>query len=58
MSEQRACSVIGADRTSIRYLSRRPDDYDLRKRLRALASERRRFGYRRLHVLQRREDQS
>ena len=55
MSERRACAVIGADRTSVRYRSRRPDDYDLRERLRALASERRRFGYRRLHVLLRRE---
>ncbi|MFZ2864653.1 MAG: IS3 family transposase [Ignavibacteriaceae bacterium] len=55
MSERRACSVIGADRTSIRYRGRRPDDHDLRERLRALASERRRFGYRRLHVLLRRE---
>lgn len=35
--------------------SRRPNDHDLRERLRALASERRRFGYRRLHVLLRRE---
>ena len=55
MSERRACAVIGADRTSIRYRSRGPDDHDLRERLRALASERRRFGYRRLHVLLRRE---
>ena len=55
MSERRACAVIGADRTSIRYRSRRPDDHDLRERLRALASERRRFGYRRLHVLLKRE---
>lgn len=55
MSERRACSVIGADRTSIRYRSRCPEDHDLRERLRALASERRRFGYRRLHVLLRRE---
>lgn len=55
MSERRACAVIGADRTSIRYRTRRPDDQDLRERLRALASERRRFGYRRLHVLLRRE---
>jgi putative transposase len=55
MSERRACSVICADRTSIRYRGRRPDDHDLRERLRALASERRRFGYRRLHVLLRRE---
>ena len=55
MSERRACSVIGADRTSVRYCSRRPDDAGLRERMRALAGERRRFGYRRLHVLLRRE---
>ena len=55
MGERRACSVIGADRASVRYRSRRPDDADLRERLRELAGERRRFGYRRLHVLLRRE---
>ncbi len=55
MSERRACSVIGADRASVRYRSRRPDDADLRERLRELAGERRRFGYRRLNVLLRRE---
>jgi len=40
---------------TVRYHSRRPDDNELRQRLRALAQERRRFGYRRLHVLLRRE---
>lgn len=55
MSERRACAVIGADRKSMRYRSCRPDDADLRARLRELASERRRFGYRRLHILLRRE---
>jgi hypothetical protein len=40
MSERRACAVIGADRTSIRRRSRRPDAHDLRERLRALASAR------------------
>ena len=40
---------------TIRHRSRRPDDPLLRERLRALAKERRRFGYRRLHVLLRRE---
>ena len=55
MSERRACRLIGADRTSVRYRSKRPADTDLRARLRDLAHERRRFGYRRLPVLLRRE---
>ena len=55
MSERRACRVIGADRSTMRYRPTRPDDAGLRERLRALAQERRRFGYRRLHVLLRRE---
>ena len=55
MSERRACRVIGADRSSVRYEATRPDDGELRERLRELARERRRFGYRRLHVLLRRE---
>jgi putative transposase len=55
MSERRACRVIAADRSSVRYRSQRPDDAALRERLRALAAERRRFGYRRLHVLLRQE---
>jgi putative transposase len=55
MSERRACRIIGCVRMTVRYRSRRPDDADLRQRLRALAHERRRFGYRRLHVLLRRE---
>lgn len=46
---------MGCDRTSIRYRPTRPDDAVLRERLKALAQERRRFGYRRLHVLLRRE---
>lgn len=68
MSERRACRVIGADRASVRYAGTRPDDDMLRRRLKELAGERRRFGYplagkqlhataerRRLHVLLKRE---
>jgi putative transposase len=55
MSERRACTVLGVDRSSVRYRAKRPDDGALRARLKALAHERRRFGYRRLHVLLRRE---
>jgi putative transposase len=55
MSERRACRVIGCQRMTVRYRSRRPDDPVLRERLRALARERRRFGYRRLLIFLRRE---
>jgi putative transposase len=55
VSERRACTIIAADRSSVRYRARRPDDAALRARLRALADQRRRFGYRRLHVLLRSE---
>ncbi len=51
MSERRACSLITADRKMIRYRSRRPPDVELRSRLRDLANQRRRFGYRRLFIL-------
>ena len=55
MSERRACRVAEVDRSSVRYRRRRPDDALLRERLKALAAQRRRFGYRRLWVLLRRE---
>jgi putative transposase len=55
VSQRRACLVLNADRSSIRYRSVRPADDAIRKRLRELAGERRRFGYRRLHWLLRQE---
>jgi putative transposase len=57
VSQRRACRIIGVDRASMRYRARRTDDTALRQRLRELAHARRRFGYRRLHVLLRREGQ-
>ena len=55
VSQRRACRAIGIDRSSVRYRSHRPDDALIRARLRELAAARRRFGYRRLHILLRRE---
>jgi len=55
LSQRRACRLIGMDVSSYRYRSRRLDDGPLRERLRALASVRRRFGYRRLGWLLERE---
>ena len=54
-SERRACSLIGADRSSVRYLHRRTTDAELRDELRKAAETHRRFGYRRLHVILRRD---
>ena len=51
VSQRRACSVLGVDRSSVRYHSVRPDDADLRTAMKAVAAERRRFGYRRVHVM-------
>jgi transposase InsO family protein len=55
MSERRACTLVAADRKMIRYRSRRSPDVELRSRLRALANQRRRFGYRRLYILLRKQ---
>lgn len=55
LSERRACNIVDADRKMVRYRSCRPPDLALRTQLRGLANERRRFGYRRLFVLLRRD---
>ena len=51
----RACGLIGISRSLFRYQSRRPPSEAVLERLKALAAEKRRYGYRRLHVLLRRE---
>jgi len=53
--QRRACALAGLDPRVYRRLPTRPEDADLRARLKELSSERRRFGYRRLHLLLRRE---
>lgn len=54
-SQRRACRLVGVAPKVFRYRTRRADDGALRARLKALAAERRRFGYRRLHLLLKRE---
>lgn len=56
-SERRICELMSVARSSCRYESRR-DDGVLRDRLQELAREHPRFGYRRLHVLLRRDEVS
>jgi transposase InsO family protein len=57
LSQRRACRLVGIDHSTLRYQYRRPDDTELRQRLRELAHQRRRFGYRRLDWLLAREGQ-
>ena len=54
VSQRRACQVLGFHRSTQRHRSSR-DDCDLAGKLRTLARERPRFGYRRLHILLRRQ---
>ena len=55
MSQRRACDVLGVDRSSVRYQSKRADDAGLREAMKRIALERRRFGYRRIHVMLQRQ---
>lgn len=55
VSERRACRATGFHRSSQRYRARRDPQVELRMRLKELAAARVRYGYRRLHVLLRRE---
>lgn len=55
ISERRACRFTGFARSSQRYASRRPARTELRARLKDLASQRPRWGVRRLHILLERE---
>jgi putative transposase len=55
LSERRACGLVGVARSTCQYRGHRDPAPALRERLRALAEQRRRFGYRRLTVLLRRE---
>ncbi len=53
-SERRICTAFGFCRSTHRYQSEQ-DDSAVRRRLEELAQERKRFGYRRLHILLTRE---
>lgn len=55
MSIRRACTVLGAGRSSYHYVVRRPSQAVLSRRIRETAETRGRYGYRRIHVLLRRE---
>lgn len=51
VSQRRACQALNIDRSTVRYTSIHPDDGPLREAMKAVAAERRRFGYRRIHIM-------
>ena len=56
LSQRRACRLADLRLLTWQYKPCKQEREGLRQRLRDLAAERRRFGYRRLHVLLRREE--
>jgi putative transposase len=58
VSQRRACSVLKVDRSMVRYAKRRADDAPLRAKIRELAAQRRRFGYRRIHLMLKRQGET
>jgi putative transposase len=50
-SQRRACGLVGLHPKTYRHASKRTGDEGLRAKLRELASQRRRFGYRRLGLM-------
>ena len=47
-SQRRACGLVGIEPKTYRYQPQRGHDADIRKRMRKIASQRRRFEYRRI----------
>jgi putative transposase len=54
-SQRRACRLVGLHPKTYRYAPKRSGDEELRRLLRELASQRRRFGYRRLGLMLKRQ---
>ncbi len=55
LSNRRACSTLRIDRALYVYKSKRGDQADLKQRIKSICETRVRYGYRRVHVLLRRD---
>jgi putative transposase len=55
VSIRRACRVFELDTSTFHYRSCRPDQAAIKARIKEIAETRVRYGYRRVHVLLRRE---
>ena len=54
LSERRTHQLVGANRSTVRYCSRKKGDDDLTKKIRETAMNNKRYGYRRIHLVLRR----
>lgn len=55
ISQRRACQLVDCTRSTLTYRKKRPDDEPIAQRMRELATERPRWGWRRLKILLKRE---
>ena len=55
LSERRACKLVGVFRATVRYRSQKPDESALVEKIKRIAYEKKRFGYRRIHMMLKRE---
>lgn len=55
VSQRRACRVLQLDPTTFHYKSRRPAQAPLEAKIKEICQTRIRYGYRRVHVLLRRD---
>ena len=51
LSERRACQLVGANRSMVRYNSQKTSDKKMGEMIKKIAMKHRRFGYRRIYTL-------
>lgn len=54
-SQRKACMLVGVQRSTARYQSKKPDESALVEKIKSIAYEKKRFGYRRIYLLLRKE---
>jgi putative transposase len=55
ISERKASRLVGVNRATIRYKAKKKDENAISQKIRKIALEKRRFGYRRIHMMLKRE---
>lgn len=56
LSERKACRFLKVQRSTFRYVSTKDNDEQIRRRMKEIAQKKRRYGYRRIHILLKREN--